>query len=83
MQHYSSFLQSLESIAGNCLTATKAFEVGDILIALPLSMCILAHRSGAIRGLRGQTDWLWDICGDLRLSVSPEEEEAGVGFCCH
>ena len=43
-------------------------------------MCILAHRSGAIRGLRGQTDWLWDICGDLRLSVSPEEEEAGIAF---
>eukprot|EP01036_Dinobryon_divergens_P028956 gene28956-37989_t len=50
------------------------------MIALPLSMCILAHRSGAIRGLRGQTDWLWDICGDLRMSVSLEEEEAGRGW---
>ena len=43
-------------------------------------MCILAHRSGAIRGLRGQTDWLWDICGDLRASVSPEEEADGHGW---
>ena len=52
------------------------------MIALPLSMCILAHRSGAIRGLRGQTDWLWDICGDLRMSVSLEEEEAGIALYC-
>ena len=73
----------LESIAGNRLTASKAFKVGDIMISLPLSMCILAHRSGAIRGLRGQTDWLWDICGDLRLSVSLEEEEAGIVLFIH
>ena len=62
------------------MVASKSFRVGEILISLPLSMCILAHRSGAIRGLRGQTDWLWDICGDLRASVSPEEEADGHGW---
>jgi len=80
LKYYCPFNSNIESIAGNLLVASKSFKKNDILISLPLSMCILAHRSGAIRGLRGQIDWLWDICGDLRTSVSPEEELEGRGW---
>jgi hypothetical protein len=60
---------------GNSLVCAKSVKKGAILMTLPLSKCILAHRSGAVRGLQGQTEALWECAGDLRKSVDEKEEE--------
>ena len=42
------------------LVTSAAFKKGDPLLIVPSQLCLLAHRSGIIRGLGGQTDQLWD-----------------------
>ena len=42
------------------LVTSTAFNKGDPLLIVPSQLCLLAHRSGIIRGLGGQTDQLWD-----------------------
>ena len=66
-----------DSLSGNSIVASKSLKQGDVLITLPLSLCILANRNGEIRGLQGQTDWLWEICGDLRNDISESDELKG------
>lgn len=46
------------------LVTTKAFRKGDPLLIVPSESCLLAHRSGYIGGLQGQTDQLWDEVSD-------------------
>ena len=41
---------------GCALVCTQSVKKGAILMTLPLSKCILAHRSGALKGLQGQTE---------------------------
>eukprot|EP01036_Dinobryon_divergens_P046753 gene46753-62547_t len=50
---------------------------GETVVSIPSSICIFAQRSGEVKGLLGQTDFLWDVCGDLRHPVSDDEYAIG------
>lgn len=63
--------------AGNGLVAKTPIKHNDIILSVPLATCICSHRCGAIRGLAGQTDFSFDLFGDLRECVSEEEEGRG------
>jgi hypothetical protein len=41
--------EASDSGKGNVLIASRSHNAGDVLVTVPLSMCLLAHRSGAIR----------------------------------
>jgi hypothetical protein len=63
---------------GSTLVTTRSFAKGDILVKIPLAMCILAHRCGVISGtMRGQTDTTFDNGGDLRQALSEEDITQG------
>ena len=64
---------------GSGLVTTRAFKEGDVMATIPLEMCLVSHRSGAIQGgaTVGQTDMMWDAAGDLRTSISEEDTSAG------
>lgn len=60
---------------GNGLVAKQSIKQDEIIVSVPLATCISSHRCGAIRGLAGQTDFSFDLFGDLRECVSEEEEQ--------
>ena len=39
------------SLLPMCICPTSYLSPGDILVTIPLSMCLMSHRCGAIRGL--------------------------------
>jgi hypothetical protein len=59
------------------LVSTKPFKKNDIVLTVPANICLFAHRSGAVRGLQGQTDLLWEECGDLREPLSDDQIKSG------
>jgi hypothetical protein len=59
------------------LVTTKAFRKGDPLLIVPCESCLLAHRSGYIGGLQGQTDQLWD---EVILSLNRLMDDSKVRF---
>lgn len=61
------------SMGGRCLRASRSFARGDVLCQLPIEYCLLAHDNGAIRGLVGQTDFMTETAGDLRMPVDEHE----------
>lgn len=63
---------------GRSLVATRALEAGDTILTIPTSVLITAHRSGAIGGLQGQTELMWEAAGDLREEVGEELFERGA-----
>ena len=58
--------------SGRSLVASKQVESGDLLLRVPLDVCLTAHRSGVVDGLIGQTDAMWEAAGDLREDVGEE-----------
>ena len=63
---------------GSTLVSTRPANKGDILIKIPLAMCILAHRCGVISGtMHGQTDMTFENAGDLRQALSEEDIKRG------
>ena len=61
---------------GSGLVSTRAFKAGDTLCTIPLSMCLLARRDGVIcTGLKGQSDAVWDVAGDLREPIAESDEK--------
>lgn len=65
-----------DSFGGSGLTATRDFCKGEVLVSIPLEMCLLARRDGSIRNLVGQSDRMWEALGDIREPIpstaSPE-----------
>jgi len=60
---------------GAGLAATRLIEKGEIIVSVPLEMCLIAGRDGSIRNLVGQSDMVWDALGDLRDPISEEQEK--------
>jgi len=59
------------------LCSTRRFEKGEVILEVPASLCLFAHRSGAIRGLEGQTEVMWEECGDLREPLTDDQVATG------
>jgi len=54
---------------GRTLVAARDLGSDEVALAVPRRLLLTAHRSGAIGGLAGQTDLVWDAAGDLREEV--------------
>ena len=59
-------------VKGKILTAAQNFEKGDIVLSIDPSQCIISARDGQTMGLHGQTDFMWEIAGDLREPLSDQ-----------
>ena len=59
------------------LVTSAAFKKGDPLLIVPSQLCLLAHRSGIVRGLGGQTDQLWDEVTEQL----PHQKSAFIEIC--
>jgi len=63
--------------AGNTLVTSTYIKKGEKLITIPCSMCLIAHRTGQIRGLGGQSNKILETCGDLRNSITDDDIAKG------
>jgi hypothetical protein len=64
--------------SGRGLVATRDASAGDVLLTIPKSVLITAHRSGVVGGLHGQTELTWETAGDLREEVGEENFKLGA-----
>ena len=62
---------------GTILVAKHDIIQGESILTVPSSLCLFAHRCGAVRGLLGQSDMSFDLCGDLRYPVPQTAEILG------
>ena len=62
---------------GNGLITTSKILKNEVIMSIPLEMCITSHRCGAVRGLSGQTDFAFEYFGDLRSCIDENEEIKG------
>lgn len=69
-----------DSFGGSGLTATRDFGKGEVLVSVPLDMCILARRDGSIRNLVGQSDRMWEALGDIREPIPSTPESAFLSW---
>ena len=64
-------------VKGKILSAARSFQKGDTILSVDPSQCIFTARDGQTIGLKGQTDFMWEIAGDLRESLSDEMITSG------
>ena len=69
---------SARGSGGRRLVTRRAVSKGDIVLSVPASLLLTAHRSGRIGGLQGQTDVMWEAAGDLREEVGEELFQRGA-----
>lgn len=73
----SGVIMGKDSFGGSGLTASKSFKKGDVIVTIPLTMCLLARRDGIILNLVGQSDACWEALGDLREPLDETQEALG------
>jgi len=69
---------SARGSGGRRLVTRRAVSKGDIVLSVPASLLLTAHRSGRIGGLQGQTEVMWEAAGDLREEVGEELFQRGA-----
>ena len=60
------------SLNNKKLVAVRDFAPGDVILSLPVELCLLTRRDGCVKGLKGQTDMIWELAGDLRDPITAE-----------
>jgi len=60
------------------LVAKRQISSGGVVLQVPASLLITAHRSGVVGGLIGQTDVTSEACGDLREEVGEQAFRSGA-----
>lgn len=62
---------------GKFIVSGTDLRKGDVVLSIPIDMCLVANKEGQVFGLQGQSDFIWEVAGDLREPVGDADYERG------